>query len=239
MIVAVHQPNFMPWLGYFYKMYKATMFIFLDDVQFIRRGYTGRVGIKTPKGESWLTVPVIKKGRYHQLIKDVELEAYPYWREKILDTLQACYGKSPYFKFYFPQLKFIMQRDYHLLVDLNIEIIQWMAAILGIQEPIIKSSQIPALTGQPNIGEGTDRLIYICKVFGASTYLSGFGGINYQEQEAFDAHRIELRISDFEHPQYPQMWGRFIPGLSAIDLLFNYGPDSEDIIKFYSGPEED
>jgi hypothetical protein len=226
MIAAIHQPNFIPWIGYFYKMLKCRRFVFLDDVQYIRRGFTGRVKIKTPQGEKWLSVPVKKKGRYHQSVSEVELESGDTWKKKVLGTLQSSYGKAPYFKTYFPEFETILQKDRHCLAELNIQLIQWLAQALEINTPMVKSSELAGVSGQ-----STERLVSICKAVGASRYLSGFGGQNYQEEEIFKENGIELVVYDFKHPEYPQLWGDFIPGLSAIDLLFNCGPQSVKILK--------
>ncbi|UCH93763.1 MAG: WbqC family protein [Candidatus Aminicenantes bacterium] len=226
MIAAIHQPNFLPWLGYFYKMLKSDYFVFLDDVQYIRRGYTSRVKIKTPQGEKWLTVPVKKKGRYHQLVSEVELEPDNKWKNKISGTLQSCCGKAPHFKSYFPGFEKIIQKDHRLLAGLNIELIKWLARAFGIDIPMVKSSQLPGVTGQ-----ASERLVTICKALGATQYLSGFGGQNYQEKEVFEREGIQLLVYDFQHPEYPQLFGDFTPGLSAVDLLFNCGPQSAEILR--------
>jgi hypothetical protein len=226
MITAIHQPNFIPWIGYFYKMLKCQCFVFLDDVQYIRRGFTGRVKIKTPQGEKWLTVPVKKKGRYHQLVTEVELENGDIWKKKILGTLQSSYGKSPYFKTYFPVFETILQKNTHSLERLNVELIQWLAQSFEIKTPIVKSSRLEGITGQ-----SSERLVSICKAVGTSQYLSGFGGQKYQEEKIFEENGIELVVYDFKHPEYHQLWGQFIPGLSAIDLLFNCGPQSIKILR--------
>lgn len=226
MIAAIHQPNFLPWIGYFYKMHKCDIFILLDDVQYNRRSITSRVKIKSQQGPVWLTVPVKKKGRYHQLISEVELEPGNHWKNKVLGTLQTCYGKAPFFKSYFPQLSAVIEQNYLLLADLNIALIKWLAHIFHIDTPLKKSSELADITGQ-----STERLIRICQSIQAGSYLSGFGGQNYQEQELFQAAGIDLVIYDFAHPEHEQMWGDFTAGLSALDLLFNMGSKSGDIIK--------
>jgi hypothetical protein len=226
MIAAIHQPNFLPWLGYFYKMRKSDCFVLLDDVQYIRRGFTSRVKIKNPSlGEQWLTMPVLKKGRYHQPISQVQLVPDNKWKKKVLATLQSCYGKAPYFKPYFREITALLERDHQRLPDLNIHLIQWLARVLEIERTVVKASELTGVTGR-----ASQRLVSICKAVGASQYLSGFGGQNYQEEEYFQQEGIELMISDFMHPRYPQLGSEFLPGLSAVDLLFNCGPDSARIL---------
>ena len=225
MIAAIHQPNLLPWIGYFYKMSVSDRFILLDDVQYNRRSITSRVKIKSQNGPVWLTVPVKKKGRYHQLISEVELEPGTHWKNKVLGTLQACYGKAPHYKVYFSSLAEIIEQDHQMLADLNIALIRWLARVFEIKTPMVLSS---GLTGVD--GESTNRLIDICRLMGADQYLSGFGGQKYQQQELFQTANIDMLIYDFNHPQYPQMWGEFESGLSALDMLFNVGAESADII---------
>jgi hypothetical protein len=226
MIAAVHQPNFLPWLGYFYKMLKCDRFVLLDDVQYNRRSITSRVKIKTQNGDQWLTVPVKKKGRYHQLIAEVELEPGSHWKNKVLGTLQTCYGKSPYFYDYFPGIEAIIQKDHLRLSELNIELIEWLALQLEIETPMSRSSGLHGIAGQ-----STERLAAICQTLGAEDYLSGFGGQKYQEEEIFRKKNIRLILYEFKHPEYTQMWGEFVPGLSTVDLLFNCGRRSAGILK--------
>jgi hypothetical protein len=195
-------------------------------VQYIRRGFTGRVKIKTPGGENWLTVPVKKKGKYFQSINEVELEDHGSWKKKMVGTLQSCYGKAPYFRTYFLALESIIQKEHRWLAELNGELLKWMAEVLEVKTKLVKSSELEGVTGQ-----STDRLVSICQSLGANRYLSGFGGQKYQEEEIFNRHGIELLIYDFKHPVYLQMFGEFIPGLSAVDLLFNCGPESAGILK--------
>lgn len=223
---AIHQPNFLPWIGYFYKMLKCDRFILLDDVQFVRRSYTNRVNIRTPAGKQWITIPVKQKGRYLQLVKDVELETSLQWQKKVLGTLQSAYGRAPFFKTYFPALSAIVQENCSFLAEMNTRLIQWVAGILELSTPILKSSELPGVSGA-----STERLVNICRAVGADRYLSGFGGQKYQEEVIFNQHQVELVVYDFKHPVYPQLWGEFLSGMSALDLVFNCGPESAIILR--------
>lgn len=225
MIAAIHQPNFLPWIGYFYKMSKADVFIILDDVQFSKNSYINRNKIKTPNGAIWLTLPVITSGKFGQKINEVEIKEFNKSRRKILDTIKMNYSRAEYFKNYFPELEEIFSQDYNSLSDLNINLILWIAQKLQIT-PVIKfSSSLPLLEA-----EGTLRLINICKEIGADTYLSGFGGNNYQEEKLFNDNNIYLKTYDFKHPVYKQLWGNFEYNLSTIDLILNCGENSRNII---------
>jgi hypothetical protein len=226
MIAAIHQPNFLPWLGFFYKMSKAHCFVYLDNVQYVRGGFINRVKIKTQAGGRWLTVPVKKKGRYPQSISSVEVEAGSHWKRKVSGTLQACYCKAAYFKTYFPELEAIIDKEHLFLADLNIELTNWLASHFDIHTSTVNASELDDISGR-----STERLASICNSIGADRYLSGFGGQKYQEEEIFKQYNIQLTVYAFEHPRYPQLWDDFTPGLSALDLLFNCGPQSAEIIR--------
>jgi hypothetical protein len=224
-LVAVHQPNFLPWLGFFYKWRRSDLFVFYDDVQFVRRSIINRVRIKSPRGAQWLTLPVKQKGRYDQAIMAVEIDNERPWQKKMLGSLHACYARAPYFDPYIGELEAMLFKEYRLLVDLNLDLLSWLAALLGIAAETVRSSQLPGVTGS-----ATDRLVSVCRAVGASAYLSGFGGMKYQDPELFKQNNIRLEIYDFSHPVYPQQWPGFIPGSSALDLLFNCGPGAKEII---------
>jgi len=227
--VAIHQPNFLPWLGFFYKWARSDLLVLLDDVQFIKRSIINRVKIKGPEGERWLTVPVIQKGRYFQGIDEVEVQAG--WQKKVLGSIRACYGRAPYFDAYFPALAGLLQADDRLLVEVNARLLAWLAENLGITAPAMKASALTGVTGQ-----STERLVSICRAVAADRYLSGFGGQKYQEADSFAEGGIDLVISDFSHPHYRQLWGDFIPGLSAIDLLMSCGPQAREMLWPSPGP---
>jgi hypothetical protein len=225
-IVAIHQPNFMPWLGFFYKWYKADFMVFLDDAAFTKGSHINRVRIRDVSGEQWLTVPVHQKGKLNQPIAETGIQGEIPWRDGVLGKLKSCYGKARYFKNYFPAFEAIIMKERQLLADLNIELLQWAAGILEIETPWALSSSLEGVTGK-----ATERLVSICRQLGATAYLSGFGGQKYQDEEEFKKHHIELIVYDFKHPEYPQRGERFIPGLSVIDLLFNCGAESSGLLK--------
>ncbi len=222
----IHQPNFMPWLGFFYKWSKCDTFVFLDNVQFTKGSIISRVKIKTIKNDQWLTIPVKQKGRYPQLISEVEIENNIKWGKKVLGTIKTNYAKTPYFKKYFYDFENIINKNCKFLVDLNIDLLKWLANELNIKTNTIKSSELKNIKGK-----STEKLISICNSIGAKQYVSGFGGQKYQKKELFKKNDIELIMYDFKHPEYNQLWGQFIPGLSIIDLLFNLGYESGKILR--------
>jgi hypothetical protein len=224
MIVAIHQPNFMPWLGYFYKMAKADCFVFHDKVALADRSFTNRVKIKTAAGAEWAGVSVMAESRGGPIVQAVCSDTAQ-WRRKIPIALDVNYRKAPYFKEYGPAICEKIASGPSGLAELNISLIQHIAAILGLQTPTRRSSQMAAT------GNGNDLNIALCKELGADTYLSGTGaGNTYQEDAAFTAAGLKLVYSDFQHPVYPQQFGPFEPNLSILDLLFNCGPDSGAIL---------
>jgi hypothetical protein len=225
MIVAIHQPNFLPWLGYFYKIVRSDVFVILDNVQYTKNSYINRNKIKTPNGEAWLTVPVITEGRFGQLIKDTKINNAVDWRKKHMGSLRVNYGRAPSFDFLFKDLESIYyEKEWQSLCGFNIRLIRWAAAKLGFKTHLVLASELGVE------GKGTELLINILKKVGGSAYLSGFGGSKYQDEAAFEQHGIKLMYSDFRHPIYPQLWGDFVPSLSIVDLMFNCGPESLGVI---------
>jgi len=222
MKVAIHQPNFLPWLGYFYKMAKSDVFVILDNVQYEKNGLTNRTKIKTTQGERWLTLPVSQK--FPRMIKKIELVNFENEKKKILKTIELNYKKAKYFDYLFPELKKILEKEWRYLADLNIELIKLLEEKLKIK------TKLEIASSYDFQGESDDLLISICKKFNAESYLSGRGGSKYQDENKFKKANIKLEYTDFICLPYPQLWGDFIPGLSIIDLLFNCGPKSDEIL---------
>ena len=222
MKIAIHQPNYLPWLGYFYKMAESNVFVLLDSVQYEKNGLTNRVKIKTSQGSSWLTLSA--KRRLPQLIKEVKLANFQRDKEKHIRTIELNYRKAKYFNYLFPEIKEILEKDWQYLSKLNIELIKLLREKLGIKTKLEFASNY-------NIsGKSTDLLVNLSKKFNADIYLSGRGGRKYQNEKNFKMAKIELKYLDFIYPTYHQLWGKFIPNLSIIDLLFNCGPDSLKIL---------
>lgn len=225
MIVAIHQPNFIPWIGFFYKIYKADIFVLLDDAQYIKNSYINRNQIKTPKGKEWLTLPVIHSGKFGQKINQVEFfNSFTYLR-KIKGTLTVNYSKSTYFKEVFDLIESSMIES-ERLATFNESLIKKICKYLGMDKEVINSSGLSTIKGV-----STERLIEICKTLQATEYLAGFGSKKYQDNLKFKEFGINPIVYDFVHPVYDQLWGEFIPNLSIVDLLFNHGKNS---IKYLS-----
>ena len=224
MIVAIHQPNFLPWLGYFYKMARADRFVFLDSVPFAKGSYTNRVKIKTASGPQWWTIPVVTHGKLGQPIVKVQCSHKEDWRKKAVMTLKTNYQKCRHFQPYADRILQVLASGGDGLADLNIGLIGYVCEQLGIRTPTVRSSGMAAQ------GAATDLLIVLCRELGADTYLSGSGGANYQDEAAFQAAGIRLIYANYLHPTYPQAFGDFEKGLSIVDLLFSCGPDSAKVL---------
>jgi hypothetical protein len=223
LIVAVHQPQYLPWLGYFDKILLADTFCYLDNVQYKKNDWQNRNRIKTSQGWQWITVPV--RYRFPEKIREVKINPTVKWRKKHLQALITNYRRAPFYKNYIDIFEQIYSKDWEYLADLNIEFIERLKdALVLSQKPAIKSSQLD-LREDP-----TDRLIDICQAVKADTYLSGQDGVKYMDLERFKECGIKVIIQDFKHPVYPQMFNEFQPHMSVVDLLFNCGPGSLDKI---------
>lgn len=224
MVVSVHQPNYIPWMGYFYKIQKSDIFVILDDVQYIRRGFINRNQIKTHQGFSWLTIPVENKGNYACKINEIKIKNDLDWKENHLKLIETNYKKSDFFNDFNQIFKSCLMMDYDKLYELNIDIIKIICHFLNIKTEFILSSAL-------NINEtSTERIISICKALGADSYLSGSGGTKYQDEKMFEDHSIKLLYSDFSEKPYKQLWGGFSGGLSVIDYIFNCGNKTKNAL---------
>jgi len=224
LIAAVHQPQYLPWLGYFDKIRRADVFCFLDNVQYKKNDWQNRNRLKTAQGWQWLTVPV--RYRFPQKINEVTINNAVAWKTKHLQSLATNYSRAPYFKKYAPIFEQVYSQDWERLSDLNIVLIERLSAALGLdQGSAVKASDFD-LREDP-----TDRLIDICKSLNADTYLSGQDGGNYMDLERFKQSGIQVVIQDFNHPVYPQIFNGFRSHMSVVDLLFNCGPESMEKIK--------
>jgi hypothetical protein len=231
MIVAAHQPNFIPWLGYFDKMRKADLFIVVDHVQMERQSYQNRVRIKTGEGERWITVPVIQESRAERIIDkriDNSRAGRFRWGRKMFLTLKYSYQAAPHFRDYEAGLRDIFEANWDRLADLNGRLIEFCREALDIRTPMLASSTL-------NIaGAKSEMVLNMCREAGADVYLAGYGASReYLDVPAFERAGIQVVWQDFRHPRYPQhpARGAFIPNLSAFDMIFNCGPRSPEVLR--------
>lgn len=229
MIVTIHQPNYLPWLGYFHKLLKADRFILLDTVAFSKGSYTNRCRIGWEEGSRWLTVPVQTAGRLGQPINEVNLDGGD-WHRHHLANLRTAYGGSPYADRYLPDLESVLESGHRNLADLNESLLRLICGYLGIGVELVRASDLNP------VGSKSELLVSLCRQVGASTYLSGQGGATYNDDALFSQSGIQLTYDDFEHPVYAQAGKRFHPGLSILDLLFNCGEASGDVLSTTTAP---
>lgn len=223
MNVGIHQPDYIPWLGLFYKMYLSDVFIHLDDAQFSNEAAHNFNTIKTANGPLRLKFPV----EYHtgDLINTVRPKYELKWREKHLKTIEMNYTKAPFFKEVFPELKDVFMVDYPDVASLNIAINEYIARKFGINCQFVKSSEFHIETKRE------EKVIDLTLSVGGTRYISGNGARAYQTESHFTDRGVELSYLDYKPIQYPQLWKEFQPCMSALDYIFNCGYDFEFVAK--------
>lgn len=225
--VAIVQSNYIPWKGYFDMIAAVDEFILYDDMQYTRRDWRNRNQIKTPQGVQWLTVPVMVKGKYHQKIRETEIDgsdwASAHWR-----AFQQNYGRAPCFEEITGWLKPIYaNRTSQYLSQLNRQLIEAVCAYLGIDTLISNSSDYTLLEGK------SERLADLCAQAGGTEYISGPAAKDYVEEHVFTRRGINLTWFDYDgYPEYPQLWGEFVHGVTILDLLFNCGKDAHRYMRY-------
>jgi hypothetical protein len=226
MMIAIHQPNFIPWLGYFYKMACADQFVFADSVQFTKGSFINRNRIKTKSGPTWLTVPVLTSGRFAQDIYDVEIVNDRNWTRKHLAVISDNYRQARYFHEVFPLLESVYSQVTQelLLVSINIAFIRCLCSYLDLQPVFIRASELCVN------GHGSQFLQQICQRLGADRYLAGSGARNYQDDRYLISAGIQPVYSDFRAEKYPQMGNGFIENLSIVDAVMNCGTSVRQLI---------
>ncbi|MFQ5597083.1 MAG: WbqC family protein [Nitrospiria bacterium] len=228
-ILTTHQPIFLPWPGFFYKALCADIMVLLDQVQFpLGRGWMNRNRLKGDRGECWLTVPVWKKGKGTQAIRNVEICYETNWRRKHLVSIRQHYANAPYLEPYLSELTEIYMLGHRRLIDFNYSLIRFLGDVLGLETKLILQSDLAVS------GNGTDLLIALCRAVHAESFMTFPIVEKYLDAEKFYADGIRLVFSRFTAPIYPQLWGTFRYNLSTLDLLMNYGPKSLSIIKRFN-----
>lgn len=217
--VVIHQPDFVPYLGFFHRFLEADLYVVLDHVQFVNgtsRSWTHRDKIKTSQGEKWLTLSTKKAGRGTP-INQIELANTVDWAGANLNQLEQNYRKAPYYDEVMPRVTALYEKPGRMLGDFNLRSIEMLMAMLDVQLPFVLSSTLDP-QGQKN-----GLLIDLLQKVGATRYLSGTGARDYMAPDLFRDAGIEVLWQDFIHPVYPQQFGEFVPNLSALDALFNCG----------------
>ena len=218
-IVVIHQPDFIPYLGFFHRFLHADMYIALDHVQFVRysnRSWTHRDKIKTEQGEKWLSVS-IKKAPLDTPINQIELSTDVDWKQSNLQLLDQNYRKAPFFGELMPEIERLYAQSHRLLRDFNMASIEMLMDMLDVRTPWVWSSRLAP------VGAKNEMLVDLLKKVSATHYLSGVGAWDYFQPEPFAAAGIEVIWQNFTHPVYKQQFGEFVPYLSSLDVLFNHG----------------
>ena len=224
-MIAIMQPTFLPWIGYFDLIDQVDNFIFLDDVQFSKQSWQQRNRVATVQGLDWITVPVIN-GRLNRLIIDVMIGDN---LKKIQNKIENSYSNHPHFDSYWPEIKkTLAQRNAgDSLPKLNIDLIKIISSMLGVDANFSNSSE----TGTSD--DRIDRLIDIIKHYNSDEYISPIGAFNYlsNSYNSFSKENIEVKFQNYNHPKYKLAGFPFHEGASVIDLIFTHGPRSIEIIR--------
>ena len=221
-LVAIHQPNFLPWLGYFDKLARADVFVLLDDVQFPRTSkgtWMNRVKLLVGGKPQWVTVPIVRAEGSEREVREVRIDDSQPWRKKTLRTIEVNYRRAPHFNDAFPLVEEILATPTDNLADFNERGVRRLADQLGLDtSKLVRSSTLEAR------GYATDLMIELTKAVGGTAYLSGgLAPEAYQEAEKFTEAGVELVYQNFEPPTYPQPVEPPVPGLSIVDALMNCG----------------
>lgn len=221
--IAVLQPSYLPWLGFFEQMMHVDTFVVYDDAQYTKNDWRNRNRLKTKDGFLWLTIPV--KSSVSLQIREIRIDGSKLWQEKHRKTIAQLYSKAHYFEEVSAVFEPLWNQHYEFLLDTVMDSIYIITNYLNIETKLIFSSEINAS------GDKNEKLVNICKTLGASQYYSGLSAQNYLDNELFCENGIEVAFQHYEHPVYPQMHGDFVSHLSVVDLLFNCGKKSKEIIK--------
>ena len=240
-VLSAHQPNFLPYLGFFDKMLQSDIFVIRDEVLYIKKEYHNRNRIrinshdnlKDPQSK-WISVPVIDPKDYimHAKIKKNAKQKNKFWNESLLHEIEVSYHNAPYFKKFFPELEKILHNLDESLLFLNIKIIKFFNEVFEIKTKIILASELGLKPKNYQKSDASEDIAKICNVLKATTYLSGAGGRSYLNLEPFEKRAIKVEFQDYEHPIYKQHLPGFLPFMAAIDALFCVGkmPEIEENI---------
>lgn len=227
MIVAAHQPSYLPWLGYLDKLSKADVFVVMDDLQYEAQNFQNRNRLKLADGPHWVTVPLLR-GAQTDRVLDKRIDnagrgGRHHWQQRTWRTLVTHYGRAPFFERYANDLEDVYVRRWDMLVELDLHLLDLARKWMGITRPIVRASSLGFS------GTKTARIIDMCQKLGANVYLSGRGGsTGYLDTDALGRAGITTMWQRFTHPTYPQRYPGlgFVSHLGFLDLLANCGPDA-------------
>jgi hypothetical protein len=225
--LAIIQPSYIPWRGYFHQIRKADVFMFYDDVQYDKHGWRNRNRVKTANGTIWLTIPVAARGNVVERTPINEIRcASRQWGRKHWATLRQSYGRAPHFDRYAPLLESFYARREERLAELTIDLTLQLARELGIDDTrFVRSAQLAGIEGA-----GTDRLIALLRASGADHFISGPTARAYIDEEKLTAAGVTLEYMRYEYPEYEQLHPPYDPHVSILDLLFMKGEEAGEYI---------
>jgi hypothetical protein len=229
-VLIAHQAEFMPWLGFISKAAMGDIYLILDDTQFKKEYFENRNKIRfsNKEGWIWLNIPVKNKDKLLNMLNVEAVDSS--WKKKHLNTIRVSYGRAPYFHVIFPELEELyFNMNSNKLVEINIQIIRYAFNKFNINTPVYRVSELKK-HGKNIDGTGTDLVISLVKAVNANTLVAGKSGKNYLKSDKFKNNNIDLVFQDFKHPVYKQKHGGFLPYMSFIDLLFNYGDEAVNIL---------
>ena len=216
--VAIHQPEYLPWLGFFKKMMNSELFVFYDDVQFRKKAWQNRNRIRTKNGTVLLSVPV--HAHSYPNINEITIDNKKNWSNRHKKSILYNYASAPYFEDFKDFIESVFEKKFEYLIDLNTEIIKFVMNELEIKSKIIFSSELKISK------KGSDMILDICKKVGADYYITGTSWAqSHLRIDEFKKSNIVVEFQKLQHPIYTQIHGKFVPEMSIIDLLFNEGKD--------------
>lgn len=225
MIVSIHQPEHMPWLGFFYKMLRSDKFVILDSVQYRKNYFQNRNQIVTNGKPNYITATVQNKGHMSTRICDMKL-GDPKFKKSYLNKIRESYRKHPYFNIHFSAIEEILNTDYEYLEEMNMRLIEYFRDFLSIETPLIYSRNL-------NLNSSKDELVLdICKELSADTYIAGISGRDYLDLNEFSRVGIQVLYDEYQKYEYPQYKSsEFVPYMSILDLVMNCNAEiSKNII---------
>ena len=215
MVISIHQPAYLPWLGYFDKILRSDIFIYLDTVQLEKNSFTCRNKIKTPQGDAWLTVPLKMQGHTSAVIKDMWIDNSQQWKKKHLKNIFFNYKKASFFHELYHKLESLYAQNFDLFSDLAYHHLLFWMQELNVKTTVFKSSDLDVG------GSKSDLILNLCTNFHATTYLSGALGKSYLEESSFVEHKIKIQYQNYQHPFYSQLHGPFLQSMSILDFWMN------------------
>jgi hypothetical protein len=215
MILSAHQPAYLPWLGYFDKIARADVFVYLDTVQFEKNSFINRNQIKTPQGAMWLTIPIKTKGHTSASLRTTEIDDAQPWRTKHLKSIEMNYRKAPRFEECYPKIETLIRMPETNLAEYCFQQLQFWLKELAIDTQVVRSSELSVNSTK------SDLVLDLCQHFSADHYLSGALGRDYLIEDDFKKAKISVEYQCFTLRNYPQLWGEFIPYLSILDVWMN------------------